>query len=64
MAVKGDRYRVGRGRSIHDNITGGEMWIIDDEDPQKIGQGFETCVTLIKSSRGSWFVWDVDEGFK
>ena len=48
--VKGDRYKVGRGRSIHDNVTGGEMWIINDEDPEKIGQGKETYVTLIKFS--------------
>ena len=24
------------------------MWIINDEDPEAIGQGKETCVTLIK----------------
>ena len=60
--VKGDRYKVGRGRSIHDNVSGGEIWIINDEE---IGQGFETCATLIESSKGKgWFVWDVDEGFK
>ena len=41
------------------------MWIINDEDPEKIGQGFETCVVLIKRSKGKgWFVYDVDEGFK
>ena len=61
--VKGDRYKVGRGRSIHDNVTGREMWIINDEDPEK--QGFETCPTLMRSSnKGTWFVYDVDEGFK
>lgn len=29
--VKGnrDRYKVGRGRSIHDNVSGGEMWVIN-----------------------------------
>jgi len=58
------RDRKGRGHSIHDNVSG-EMWIINDEDPEKIGQGFETCVTLIKRSKGKgWFVWDVDEGFQ
>ena len=43
------------------------MWIVNDEDPEKIDQGFETCVTLMKSSKGKgkgWFVWDVDEGFR
>ena len=60
----GDRYKVGRGRSIHDNVNG-EMWVINDEDPEKIDQGYETLVTLMKSSKGNgWFVWDVDEGFK
>ena len=51
--VKGYRDRVGRGSSIYDNITGGEMWIINDENPEAIGQGKETCVTLIKSSKES-----------
>ena len=60
-----DRYKVGRGRSINDNITGGERWIINDEDPEKINQGFETCATLMRSSdKGTWVVYDVDEGFK
>ena len=45
-------------------IEGGEIWIINDEDPVKIDQGFETCVTLKKSSKGKWFVLNVDEGFK
>ena len=62
--VKGDRYKVGRGRSIHDNVSGGEMWIIHDEDPEKIHQGFETCAVLHKSPKGSWTVCEVDEGFK
>ena len=59
-----DRYRNGRGNSIYDNVNG-EMMIVADEDPEKIGQG-ETCATLMKSSKGNggWFVWDVDEGFK
>ena len=35
----GDRYKVGRGRSIHDNVSGGEIWVINDEDPEKIAQG-------------------------
>ena len=64
--VKGnrDRYRAGRGNSIYDNVNG-EMWLINDEDPAKIGQGFETCAVLIKSTKAnSWFVWDVDEGFR
>ena len=38
-------------------------FVPEDEDPEKIGRGKETCVTLIKSSRGGWFLWDVDEGF-
>ena len=38
-SVKVDRDRVGRGNSIYDNITGGEMWIINDENPEAIGQG-------------------------
>ena len=37
----GDRYKNGRGHSIYDNVSGGEMWIVNDEDPAKIGQGFE-----------------------
>ena len=37
------------------------MWFINDENPEAEK---ETYVTLIKSSKGSWFVWDVDEGFK
>ena len=41
------------------------MWIVNDEDPDKIDQGYETCAILIKSTKGNgWFVWDVDEGFK
>ena len=58
--------KEGRGHSIYDNITGGEMWIVNDEDPDKIDQGYETCAVLIKCSKGKdgWFVWDVDEGFK
>ena len=32
------------------------MWVINDEDPDKINQGFETCATLRKSSKGGWFV--------
>ncbi len=42
------------------------MWIVNDEDPDKIDQGYETCAVLIKCSKGKdgWFVWDVDEGFK
>ena len=30
--VKGnrDRYKVGRGRRSHDNVSGGEMWVIND----------------------------------
>lgn len=64
MAVKGDRYRVGRGGSIHDNVSG-ETWIINDEEPEKIGQGFEICAVLIKRYKGKgWFVYDVDEGFE
>ena len=43
--VKGDRYRDGRGHSIYDNVNG-EMWIVNDEDPEKIDQGFETCAVL------------------
>ena len=38
------------------------MWVVNDEDPEKIDQGFETCVTLRKSCKGKgkgWFVWDV-----
>ena len=62
--VIGDRYKNGRGNSIYDNING-EMMIVNDEDPAKIDQGFETCAVLVKCSKGSsWFVWDVDEGFK
>ena len=41
-----DRYKVGRGNSIHDNVSGGEIWVINDEDPEKIDQGFETCAVL------------------
>lgn len=41
-----------------------EIWIINDEDPEKIDQGFETCVVLKKTSKGKWFVLEVDEGFK
>ena len=55
------RDRAGRGRSIYDNVVGGEMWMINDENPEAER---ETYVTLIKSSKGSWFVWDADEGFK
>ena len=39
------RDRKGRGHSIYDNVVGGEIWIINDEDPEKIGRGKETCVT-------------------
>ena len=46
MAVVGDR--AGRGHSIYDNVVGGEMMIINDENPEAIVQGKETCVTLIK----------------
>ena len=28
-----------------------QIWIINDEDPEKIGQGFETCVVLMKRSK-------------
>ena len=59
-----DRYKVGRGRSIHDNVSGGEIWVINDEDPDKIGLGFETCAVLHLSPKGSWSVIEVDEGFK
>ena len=52
LPVVGDRYRVGRGNSIYDNVSGGEIWVINDEDPDKIHQGFETCVTLRKSPKG------------
>ena len=62
--MAGDRYRDGRGNSIHDNVSGGEMWVFNDEDPEKIGQGFETCATLMRFSKGGWSVYDVDEGFK
>ena len=31
-----DRYKVGRGRSIHDNVTGGDMWFINDERRSEI----------------------------
>ena len=62
MLIKGDR--AGRGHSIYDNVSG-EMMIVNDEDPAKIEQGFETCAVLIKCSKGNgWFVYDVDEGFK
>lgn len=61
--VVGDR--VGRGNSIYDNVSGGgEIWVINDEDPEKIHQGFETCAVLKKSSKGSWSVIEVDQGFK
>ena len=67
--VKDDRDRVGRGRvgrgnSIYDNASGGEIWVINDEDPDKINQGFETCAVLRKSSKCGWSVIAVDEGFK
>jgi hypothetical protein len=65
LNLKADRYRNGRGNSIHDNVSGGEMWVINDEDYAKIDQGFETCVTLMRSNeKDSWVVYDVDEGFK
>ena len=35
----------------------GEMWIINDEDPEKIDQGFETCVTLKKLLRENGSYW-------
>ena len=60
--VLGDR--VGRGNSIYDNVSGGEIWVINDEDPDKIDQGYETCAVLRKSSKGGWSVIEVDEGFK
>lgn len=47
-----------------DNVGLGEIWVINDEDPAKINQGFETCVVLKKSSKGKWFVLEVDEGFR
>ena len=52
------------GHSIHDNITGGEIWVVNDEDPEKIDQGYETCVVLHKCSKGVLVCFDVDEGFR
>ena len=49
---------------MNNRLLEGEIWIINDEDPEKIGQGFETCAVLKKSSKGKWFVLEVDEGFK
>ncbi len=51
-----DRYRNGRGNSIYDNVSGCEMMIVADEDPEKIGQGYETCAVLHKSPKGSWLL--------
>ena len=56
--------RVDRGNSIYDNVAGGEIWVINDEDAAKIDQGFETCAVLRKSSKGGWSVIEVDEGFR
>ena len=49
---------------MNNSLIEGEIWIINDEDPAKIDRGFETCAVLKKSSKGKWFVLEVDEGFK
>ena len=58
--VKGDRYRAGRGHSIYDNMSG-EMWIMNDEDPANLDQGFETCATfhIVRRCVRVKLVWSV-----
>ena len=46
MALKGDR--VGRGNSIYDNVAGGEMWFINDENPEATKETYVCILSFIR----------------
>ena len=49
------RDRAGRGHSIYDNVRSGEIWIINDEDPEKINAIYHA--STLQHQLTMWRTW-------